>query len=463
MKLKLIICLCFIGIIAQGQVVTFKFDYPGAGAPSCNSFNELWSGLQSSGYTCKVSHGSPTFGKGSSSLYQYLVLRGSNSTGLSESEGVYINYKFKKGFKYDITVSYQKNDQKTVGFGVYGAVGLIATNNSNCKESELPYVAYIKELFYNPAVYSTNVGYLENIEISTWVPNQEMDALWLRSDQVYYDNSATILIREVIINCLGSVDTESPSKPANLVVNQITANNCNISWNASTDDTGVAGYEVYLNGVKKNSTTKTTFSVSGLNSCTKYTVLVKAFDAYGNKSEAANVVFNTISDIEKEMIINTDLTGQPVYLKASKAIYLKSGFRYVAINTQYGRLFSASIVPDGCSAINTPRLSPNQDQPFNDNLESKLSYKITKSKLPFEEMNSRLELFPNPVNSVLNITFDNDCYSVKLLNNMGTIVKTIKNCSGNTTIDLNDFSSGAYFVIIDTEDGYTESRIIIKK
>ena len=41
------------------------------------------------------------------------------------------------------------------------------------------------------------------------------------------------------------VDTESPSVPASLQVDSVTLSTIELSWSASTDNVGVAGYEVF--------------------------------------------------------------------------------------------------------------------------------------------------------------------------------------------------------------------------
>jgi chitodextrinase len=48
-------------------------------------------------------------------------------------------------------------------------------------------------------------------------------------------------------------DTQAPTAPTNLSANNIAATTFTLSWTASTDNIGVAGYDVYRDGVKINS------------------------------------------------------------------------------------------------------------------------------------------------------------------------------------------------------------------
>lgn len=87
-------------------------------------------------------------------------------------------------------------------------------------------------------------------------------------------------------NCAG--DTEAPSVPGTITVSDITTNSASVSWGASTDNTAVTGYDVYVNGTKLQSVTTNSINLSDLSDNTEYTIKVRAYDEAGNLSE-----FNT--------------------------------------------------------------------------------------------------------------------------------------------------------------------------
>ncbi|WP_409372142.1 fibronectin type III domain-containing protein, partial [Pseudobacteroides cellulosolvens] len=82
-------------------------------------------------------------------------------------------------------------------------------------------------------------------------------------------------------------DTQAPTVPTGLKVDAKTDKTVNISWTASTDNVGVAGYEVYRNGTKLASVTGTVYADSGLTQGTLYVYTVKAYDATNNVSAAS--------------------------------------------------------------------------------------------------------------------------------------------------------------------------------
>ncbi len=68
-----------------------------------------------------------------------------------------------------------------------------------------------------------------------------------------------------------------------------------IGWSASSDNVGVAGYDVFENGTQVAATGAVSASVSGLTCATAYTLSVDAFDAAGNHSPQTKISTTTSS------------------------------------------------------------------------------------------------------------------------------------------------------------------------
>ncbi|GIH06461.1 hypothetical protein Rhe02_45280 [Rhizocola hellebori] len=88
-------------------------------------------------------------------------------------------------------------------------------------------------------------------------------------------------------------DTTPPSVPGTLRVTATTSNSVSLAWNASTDNVGVAGYNVYRAGVQVGTPAGTTFTDTGLSAATAYSYTVRARDAAGNLSAASTAVTGT--------------------------------------------------------------------------------------------------------------------------------------------------------------------------
>lgn len=85
----------------------------------------------------------------------------------------------------------------------------------------------------------------------------------------------------------GGADTTPPSTPTHLVATSPDPNHVNLSWSPSTDDVGVAGYDVYRNGSATplaTGVTNTSYTDATVAPGTSYTYTVAAYDAAGNLS-----------------------------------------------------------------------------------------------------------------------------------------------------------------------------------
>ena len=92
-------------------------------------------------------------------------------------------------------------------------------------------------------------------------------------------------------------DTTPPSTPAGLAAVNGTGS-VSLSWNASSDDVGVAGYTVYRNGSALGTVSGTTLAyIDGtVAAATPYSYAVDAFDAAGNHSSPSAGVGDTTLD-----------------------------------------------------------------------------------------------------------------------------------------------------------------------
>ena len=93
----------------------------------------------------------------------------------------------------------------------------------------------------------------------------------------------------------GNTDTTAPSVPTNLISSNITETSIDLNWAASTDNVGVTGYNVYVNGILSSITTSTNQNITGLSSATTYSLTVRAKDAAGNLSNSSSAINVTTS------------------------------------------------------------------------------------------------------------------------------------------------------------------------
>ena len=92
-----------------------------------------------------------------------------------------------------------------------------------------------------------------------------------------------------------SADTSAPSAPSAPSASGRTQTSITLSWNASSDNVGVAGYGLYRDGNGAGSTDAATrsFTFSGLTCGTSYTLAVDAYDTAGNRSSRTSQAVST--------------------------------------------------------------------------------------------------------------------------------------------------------------------------
>jgi chitodextrinase len=88
-------------------------------------------------------------------------------------------------------------------------------------------------------------------------------------------------------------DTIAPSTPTNFAASATSSTNIALSWTASTDNVGVANYEVRRDGTLIGSPTGVSFNDSGRTASTTYSYTILAVDAAGNTSATASASATT--------------------------------------------------------------------------------------------------------------------------------------------------------------------------
>jgi len=95
-----------------------------------------------------------------------------------------------------------------------------------------------------------------------------------------------------------SVDTSSPSIPANLLCSKATSSSISLSWDASTDNIGVASYTIYRNNELLAQVSTINYSDNEVLPETTYEYYVIANDQAGNKSAQSDFLILTTPPID---------------------------------------------------------------------------------------------------------------------------------------------------------------------
>jgi PQQ-dependent dehydrogenase (s-GDH family) len=120
---------------------------------------------------------------------------------------------------------------------------------------------------------------------------------WAKPGQATTSPSQIIPGSNLSTNNTVAADTQAPTAPTNLAATSITTSSFTLGWTASTDNFGVAGYDIYRNGTKINSSTVTTstYALTGLVANTNYSMVVRSKDAAGNFTNSSTLVVKTLA------------------------------------------------------------------------------------------------------------------------------------------------------------------------
>jgi endonuclease I/chitodextrinase len=102
--------------------------------------------------------------------------------------------------------------------------------------------------------------------------------------------------QSIAVNETTLTDNEAPSVPTNITISNQTGASFRVNWTASTDNSTVTAYEVFIDGTRNGSTANTSYDVTGLAISTTYSVRVLATDSAGNMSAQSAAVNGTTSD-----------------------------------------------------------------------------------------------------------------------------------------------------------------------
>ncbi len=112
----------------------------------------------------------------------------------------------------------------------------------------------------------------------------------VRAKDAAGNTSAASAALSVTTDATGGGDTQAPTVPGNFRSTGKTSSSVALAWNASTDNVGVTGYNVYRGSTLELSVTSTTANVTSLAANTAYSFTVRSRDAAGNLSAASAAV-----------------------------------------------------------------------------------------------------------------------------------------------------------------------------
>jgi chitodextrinase len=154
-------------------------------------------------------------------------------------------------------------------------------------------------------------------------------------------NRTSTITAQSVITVSAAADTQAPTTPALISAVAKSASEVDLAWTASTDNVGVAGYQIIRNGVALNTVASNSlgYADTTVGANTTYSYVIQAFDAAGNHSLSSNSMQATtlsapalttcpgpaVGAFTGCYYNNTDLLGNPSLVRADNQINFNWG------------------------------------------------------------------------------------------------------------------------------------------
>jgi len=318
----------------------------------------------------------------------------------------------------------------------------------------------------NVGVVGYNV-YLDGTKVAT-VLNPSYKFVGLEENTLYtvrveaFDAAGNKASASTFATTLKSADTEAPSTPSGLNT-AVTTNTIVATWIASTDNVGVVGYNVYLDGTKVATVSSTSYKFVGLEEDNLYSITVEAFDAANNISLASSTIARTDKTPEKiddisPTIPNIDIEVTKDSIKANWGssydesgikeynIYLngalvgtttKNGFEIGGLmpSTKYD--FTLEVVDNNDNKVVTTIKVTTKDE--------EIEVEDPETAINAEDVNC--QIYPNPASEIMFIEVSENA-ELRMYSLDGRLILAETLAEGNNQIEINNVRKGTYVVYV---------------
>lgn len=168
-------------------------------------------------------------------------------------------------------------------------VSFLQTMGTLANNTQMLFLAPSNTTYYY--AYLTYGSDTENLPPATLLSQEQSAASAANQDAIYSSTGTGYYSLNVT-----APDKTPPTAPTGLTGVSGNPTTAYLTWNAATDNVGVAGYYVFRNGVNVATTGPAYYQDSGVSEATTYTYTVQAFDLAGNVSPYSQSISVTTAD-----------------------------------------------------------------------------------------------------------------------------------------------------------------------
>lgn len=286
-------------------------------------------------------------------------------------------------------------------------------------------------------------------------------------------------------------DIIAPTSPSNLTASNITTNAFTVTWGASSDNVGVIGYDVKLDGSVLSTITSTSYSFTQLTDDTQYSVEIVAKDAAGNSSSSSILVttdtevidggdntcdgeagfttagttdyFYTVNYDGNDVIIGFEPQRSGVGSSLRLAIINGAGYHmnddgdgsysYTLSNTSSVNFYFVYNVPEG------------GERNGSTDIHSCTNSSSRTLSLEDELQEMEISIYPNPAQNSLNLSIPNNLddheFNIRIINlGNGQVKETTILKQNFSTFNIHNYTSGMYMIEVSSTHYYAIKKWI---
>ncbi len=288
-----------------------------------------------------------------------------------------------------------------------------------------------------------------------------------------------VKLDDVTVASGGETPVEPCDVPTNLAVSNVSQTSATATWTAGGSETA---WNVQIKEASASdwgnsiNVTAATYTFSGLTANTAYQVRVQAVCTEDLTSDwSALVSFTTLEEEEEETcpaptgLEATDVQNETITLTWSQEANTANNWtvQYRVAGTDSWSSATATAVPytlTGLTGLTTYEIQvvANCTNGLTSDPSNMLTVTTTNTGINGYDLESSVNLYPNPTASNVTISAQGMMESVSMYDVYGKLISTIKVEGTTTTVDLSNYASGVYFARITTENGVVTKRIVKK-
>ena len=267
-------------------------------------------------------------------------------------------------------------------------------------------------------------------------------------------------------------DIEAPSIPTGLYIISFTDSTVSLTWNASTDNVGVAGYLVYRDGNLLDATADIEYTDNSINSDSTYIYSISAVDEAGNESGMSDpVISSNIDNLPPSIptgLVANSASGGGLSLKwePSTDNFGVAGYRVFRDGNLLTTVNSASNIDRSVVGGKTYSYSVSAfDEAGNESSQSDtLTISITSSDFLIV---SKLSIAPNPSTGTFRIKINEESgrFNLEIISAEG--IKVIHHIvdmnESSVQLELGNLARGFYFIRLYNDERIYDGKLIIVK